>query len=269
MAGRWHGDDPGLRAKGADCWWGEWKVTGVGPSGSLMTCGQLTLSQLIRLLFPACLLFPPPTPLPPSPCGSHFCLWATRQPFAPVPFVVVLFSPHACFTPLFSSCLFCFFLLSRFFDSSLDWTVFHFNSALLGDWKNEAIPVSPSIIQVSACLSLSHCPPSPGELVSEGNSFLYGDNVNKLWTQTRAEKLSVATGVFLLKEKKRTSEYACVQSALQCQKLSALLEVPGGLAGSLRGPDIWRTGLWWPLKLQQSQSLSHFYSSLHFLFFSP
>lgn len=40
-----------------------------------MTCGQLTLSQLIRLLFPARLLFiPPPSLPPPLALISPFCL---------------------------------------------------------------------------------------------------------------------------------------------------------------------------------------------------
>lgn len=59
-------------------------MTGAQPSGSLMTCGQLTLSQLIRLLFPARLpfvfsffLFFPSL----SPLGSNFslCLHTPEQ----------------------------------------------------------------------------------------------------------------------------------------------------------------------------------------------
>lgn len=74
-------------------------MTGAQPSGSLMTCGQLTLSQLIRLLFPACLLFFFPLAL----YNSSLCLQYRRRESG------ALFSLFLSFT-LSLSLIFCFFI---------------------------------------------------------------------------------------------------------------------------------------------------------------
>lgn len=109
-------------------------MTGAQPSGSLMTRGQLTLSQLIRLLFPARLLFSPlPLPLALiSPFVSN--PWAGRGRFVLPLSLSLLFSASlslSVFLHLYTASLLppspFFHMLS---DSSLDWTVFISSSSL-------------------------------------------------------------------------------------------------------------------------------------------
>lgn len=164
-----HGGDAGMiqgsKQRRREWWWGEWIVTGAQPTGSLMTCGQLTLSQLIRLLFPA---------HSPAPLGFNFplCLQPLSRRRAALPLhpsLLFSLSPSLAVPLHFFSSSFSHPIPSRA-GSSRERTVFvsFFISALEQDWKNEAILISPSIVHVVACLSLGGNK-SLWELVFGGN----------------------------------------------------------------------------------------------------